>query len=128
MQHTKKLPAPETETDNLSLNEPLQINQLIAMELNLDLMKKYEKSLFMIFLGLLCLCTVAFTLIWKHYVHTWHYNPLLDGILFGVLVLIGIFLIIAGFGFSLARILGKAFIIIDEKRISIKANVFVKEQ
>jgi len=59
---------------------------------------------------------------------TEHFNPPLDWLFGVVLVLNGIFLTVGGFGYSLAKLFGKAFVIIYKERISIKANIFVKEQ
>jgi len=51
-----------------------------------------------------------------------------DRIYFAVLFLLGILFILEGRGIPFAKIFGKAFIIIDEERISMKRGVFQKEQ
>ena len=59
---------------------------------------------------------------------TEHYAPILDWVFGVVLVLNGILLTVGGFGYSLIKLFGKEFIIIDKGRISIKADIFVKGQ
>ncbi|MDP4227726.1 MAG: hypothetical protein Q8907_15000 [Bacteroidota bacterium] len=98
------------------------------MELNLDLLRNKKKSISAIILGLLILCFLVYAIIWSDMMPSSHYAPVFDGILYGLLFFTGIYFMISGFGYSVARLFGKAFIIIDKEKISIKANVFVKEQ
>ncbi|HSV88861.1 MAG TPA: hypothetical protein VLH61_09485, partial [Bacteroidales bacterium] len=52
----------------------------------------------------------------------------LDWIYFGAILINGVIHTIGGFGFKLERLFGKAFVLIDHKRISLKPGVFEKEQ
>lgn len=96
------------------------------MELNRDLLKKEKKSIFRIVIGILFL---LFSGIWiagkiidneTIRVFDWFYT--------GIFALNGIFHAIEGFGYSLLKFFGKAFIIINDELISIKREIMVKEQ
>ena len=51
-----------------------------------------------------------------------------DWLYTGIFALNGIVHTIEGFGFSIARLFGKAFVLIDSERISIKLGIIDKEQ
>jgi predicted permease len=96
------------------------------MELNKDLLKKEKKSVFRIILGILFF---VFSIGWivDRIINNQIIRPF-DWFYFGIFALNGIVNSIEGFGFSLAKLFGKAFILIDMERIAIKTGVFDKEQ
>lgn len=51
----------------------------------------------MIIFGLLSICLFVITLVFRIKVHTLHYAPVLDGVLYGILLLVGIAYTYAGF-------------------------------
>jgi len=100
----------------------------INMELNIDLLEKREKSVLLIILGLLLLCFPIFILIWRHLLPYAHDVRLLDNISYSLLFFSGVGLIIVGLGGSPLKIFGKAFIMIDSEKISVKNKPYVKVQ
>ena len=91
-----------------------------------DLLKKERKSIFRIVIGILFL---LFSGIWiadriidnqTIRVFDWFYT--------GIFALNGIFHTIEGFGYSVAKLFGKAFILINNDLISIKREIMVKDQ
>jgi len=96
------------------------------MELKRDLLKKEKKSIFRIVIGILFL---LFSGIWivdriidneTIRVFDWFYT--------GTFALNGIFHTIEGFGYSVVKFFGKAFVLINDDLISIKREIMVKEQ
>lgn len=57
-----------------------------------------------------------------------HYAPVFDSVMYSFLFLIGVFYTYSGLGFSLKRLFGKAFIIIDNEEILVKLDAFDKKQ
>jgi hypothetical protein len=90
------------------------------MELNIDLLKKRKTSLWLIIPGSLLLCFLIFILVWRHLLPYALNVPILDNTSYSLLFISGTVLIIAGSGDTLVKILGKAFIMIDDESISIK--------
>ncbi len=96
------------------------------MELKRDLLKKEKKSIFRIVLGVLFFVVSG----------VWIADKILDNQIIrpfdwcysGIFALNGIVYSIAGLGFSIAKLFGKAFILIDNDRISIKPRIIDKEQ
>jgi len=98
------------------------------MELKIDLVKKEEKSVLLMILGLLLFFFPIFILLWRHFIPYAHNVPVLDNIAYLLLFISGIGLITIGSGGSVLRIFGKAFIIIDNEKISIKTSYNSKVQ
>ena len=96
------------------------------MELKKDLLKKDKKSVFRIILGILFF-VISIVYITDRIMNN-QIIRLFDWFYFGIFALNGILHTFEGFGFSIAKIFGKAFILIDKERISIKTGVFAKEQ
>lgn len=96
------------------------------MELKKDLLKKNKKSLFRIILGILFL-VISILWITNRIIDNLTIRPF-DWLYTAILVLNGLVYTIDGFGFSIARLLGKAFIFIDNEQISIKRGITDKEQ
>ncbi len=96
------------------------------MELKRDLLKIEKKSIFRIILGLLF---IVISIIWiaDKGINKQAIRPF-DWAFFGVFLLNGIVHSIEGFGFSFARLFGRAFIKIDQEKIVIKTGIFAKEQ
>lgn len=96
------------------------------MELKKDLLKKEKKSVFRIILGILFF---AISLYWitDRIVANLIIRPF-DWLYTGIFALNGVVHTIEGFGFSIARLFGNAFVRIDNERISIKLRIFDKEQ
>ena len=94
------------------------------MELERDLLKKDEKSLFRIILGiLLFVISIVWVLIHKEVIRPF------DWLYSGSFALGGIIHIVEGLGlFSFDRIFGKAYILINSELILLKPSVFNKEQ
>ena len=98
------------------------------MELKIDLLKKDEKSYFRIAFGVFfivvsCVCIVRM-------IHDEVLRPF-DWLYFylGIFALGGIIHVVEGLGlFSLRRLFGKAYILINPKLISLKPDVLGKEQ
>lgn len=96
------------------------------MELKRDLLKIEKKSVFKIIVGMLFFVISIAWIVDKN-INDQIIRPF-DWLLLGIFVLNGVVHSIEGFGFSLARLFGKAFILIDNERIVIKTGVFAKEQ
>ncbi len=96
------------------------------MEINRDLLRKEKKSVFRIIIGILFLVISVFWIIDRK-INSQIIRPF-DWFYTGIFVLNGIVHSIEGFGFSLAKLFGKAFVIIDKDRIAIKTSVLDKEQ
>lgn len=96
------------------------------MEFNRDLLIIQKKSVFRIIIGILFF-VISIAWIVDNEVNG-QVISLLDGLLFGIIVMNGFVHSIEGFGFSLARLFGKAYIQIDSDRIVVKTGVLTKEQ
>jgi hypothetical protein len=96
------------------------------MELKRDLLVVQKKSVFRIIMGILFF---VISIVWviDLVINSKTSRPF-DWLFFGVFVMNGLIHSIEGFGFSLARLFGKAFILIDTDRIAIKTGVLAKEQ
>lgn len=96
------------------------------MELKRDLLKIEKKSVFRIILGLLFL---VISIIWiaEKEINLQMIRPF-DWVFFGIFLLNGVVHSVEGFGFSLARLFGSAFVLVDDAKIAIKTSVFAKEQ
>ncbi len=96
------------------------------MVIKRDLLKKENKSFFKIIIGILFFAsTIAYGFgkyMLSHTIVTY------DWFLIVFMVLIGVIFTIEGAGFSLSKLLGKAFINIDEYTIEIKTDIFAKKQ
>jgi len=96
------------------------------MEFKRDLLIIQKKSVFRILIGILFFAISIAWIVDKEY--NKQIISLLDGLLLGIFVLNGFVHSIEGFGFPLARLLGKAYIQIDSERIAVKTGVLTKEQ
>ena len=97
------------------------------MELNVDLLKKEEKSFFRVGCGILFIVFSCLLIITK-ITHEEVIIPF-DWLYYGILALGGIAYIVDGLVlFSLDRIFGKAHILINSELISLKPSAFNKEQ
>lgn len=96
------------------------------MELKRDLLIIQKRSVFRIIMGIL-LFIISIAWIVEKEVNE-HVISLLDWLVFFVFIMNGFVHTIEGFGFSLARLFGKAFILIDNDRIAIKTGVLAREQ
>ncbi len=96
------------------------------MELKKDLLKKEKKSIFRIILGILFF-VISILWITDRIIDNLTIRPF-DWLYTGIFALNGVVHTIEGFGFSIARLFGKAFIMIDNERISIKRGITEKEQ
>src|SRR5665647_1952385 len=98
----------------------------MIMELKRDLLKKGGKSLLRISFGIIFF---VLSILWigirvrDHQIIT-----AFDWLYAGLFALNAIGHSVEGFGFPLARLFGKAFILINEERISIKTGISKKEQ
>lgn len=96
------------------------------MEYKKDLLKKGKKSVFRIILG------ISFFVVSISWVVARRMDDgvikSFDWIYFGVMFLNGIVHTTEGFGFLFMGLFGKAFINIDEKRISFKPDIHTKEK
>lgn len=96
------------------------------MELKKDLLKKDKKSVFRIILGILF---VAISIIWiADKITSDSIIRPFDWLYSGIFMLGGVIHTFEGFGFSLAKLFGKAFVLIDSNQISIKLGLSDKEQ
>ena len=97
------------------------------MELNVDLLKvKRKKSLFRVILGILFFL-IASSWIIIRLIDDEIIKPF-DWICFGVFALNGVIHCAEGLGYSFESFFGKAYILINSDFISLKANVFDKNQ
>ncbi|MFO8021061.1 MAG: hypothetical protein R6U65_01240 [Perlabentimonas sp.] len=96
------------------------------MELKKDLLEKEKRSIYKIFVGLLFM---VFPTIWitDRITDNLTIRPF-DWLYAGIFALNGVFHITSGFGISIISLFGKAFIIINNNQISIKPDIFSKEQ
>ncbi|WP_423130150.1 hypothetical protein [Gaoshiqia sp. Z1-71] len=96
------------------------------MEFKKDLLKKEEKSTFRIILGILFF---VISIVWvaDRIMDDLIIRPF-DWLYTGVFALNGVVHTLEGFGFSIASLFGKAFVLIDNERISIKPGIRNKEQ
>lgn len=96
------------------------------MELKKDLLKKGKKSLYRIIIGFLF---IAFSIAWV-YTRYPENKPIrvFDWSYFGVFALNGVIHLIEGFGISISKFFGKAYISIDKENIIVKSSIFEKEQ
>ena len=96
------------------------------MELKKDLLNKEKKSVFRVILGILFFAISIF----------WITDRIMDNLIIrafdwfytGIFALNGLVHTIEGFGFSIARLFGKAFVLIDNEQISIKLGIIDKGQ
>jgi hypothetical protein len=103
-----------------------QPTKSMNMELKKDLLKKERKSVFRVILGILFFAISIF----------WITDRIMDNLIIrpfdwfytGIFTLNGLVHTIEGFGFSIARLFGKAFVLIDNEQISIKLGIIDKEQ
>ena len=96
------------------------------MELKKDLLKKNKKSLFRIILGILFL-VISILWITDRIIDNLTIRPI-DWLYTAILLLNGFVSTIDGFGVSIERLFGKAYIFIDNEQISIKRGITDKEQ
>lgn len=96
------------------------------MVLKHDLLLIERKSLFRIILGIIFLMLSLAWLVIKE-TNEQIVRPF-DWLFLGVFLINGIVHLIEGSGYSLSRLFGKAFILIDIERIVIKTGVFAKAQ
>lgn len=96
------------------------------MELKKDLLKKNKKSLFRIILGILFL-VISILWITDRIIDNLTIRPF-DWLYTAILLLNGFVTTIDGFGVSIERLFGKAYIFIDNEQISIKRGITDKEQ
>ena len=97
------------------------------MELNVDLLKKDEKSFFRVGVGILFIIISCMQIITR-ITHEEVIRPF-DWFYSGIFALGGIAHIVEGLGlFSFDRIFGKAYILINSELILLKPSVFNKEQ
>ena len=96
------------------------------MEFKKDLLKKEEKSTFRIILGLLFF-VISIVWIADRIMEDLIIRPF-DWLYTGIFALNGIVHTLEGFGFSIAGLFGKAFVLIDNEHISIKPGIRNKEQ
>ncbi len=85
-----------------------------------------QKSTTKKILGMLALVLIVLSFGFKKY--TGNAFILLDWIYITSLFLVGLLFILEGAGIPIARIFGKAYILIDEEQISMKKGVFSKKQ
>ena len=96
------------------------------MEFKKDLLKKERKSVFRVILGILFF---VISIIWIAVrINDNQIIRPFDWLYTGIFALNGIVHTIEGFGFSIASLFGKAFVLIDSERISIKPGIIDKEQ
>ncbi len=105
-------------------NHYLQIKNTDNMKFEKDLL--VQKSTAKTIIGILDIVLIALWISTKIYIEEGF--DAFDMVYLIVLFPLGILFIIEGRGIPLARIFGKAFILIDEEQISIKKGVFSKEQ
>jgi hypothetical protein len=97
-----------------------------TIKLNKDLLIIEEKSKTRIVVGLIFL---AISIYWIAYrLDDALVFRLFDGFYAGLFALIGLVNLVEGFGISAGKFVGKAFVIVDDERISIKPGIFAREQ
>jgi len=95
------------------------------MELELDLLKERKKSLFRVVLGVFLFLITIGAIIIK--ILEGKYDWLLI-VSFALLALSGIIHFVEGLGFPFESLFGKAYVLINDGFISLKAGVFEKKQ
>lgn len=96
------------------------------MELKKDLLKKEKKSLFRIIIGFLFIaCSIGW--VYAKYVENQSIR-VFDWSFFGIFALNGVVHLIEGFGISISKLFGKAYISIEKENIIVKSSIFEKEQ
>ena len=96
------------------------------MELEIDLLEKGKKSIFRIVIGILLLAISGERILDR--VICEEAVGLFDWIYVGLFALAGTLHIIGGLGPNFERYFGKAYVLINSEVISLKADVFGKEQ
>ena len=96
------------------------------MEIYIDLLKKTEKSSFRIIVGIIFFLISAIWLIGKIYNNI--YITGFDWFYVIAMALNGIVHIIEGFGISIEKKIGSAYVSVNEEKISIKTGIFEKQQ
>ena len=96
------------------------------MELKIDLLDIEKKSTFRVILGIGFLVLSATWIIVKIQQH--QATGFIDWIFIIVMIFNGSSHTIAGWGFSITKLFGRAFIDIDEKQIAIKTGIWDQEQ
>ena len=94
-------------------------------ELKLDLLKASKKSILRIVLGILFFLVACGGIITK--IIGEGIKPF-DVFFFGIFALCGIIHFIEGLGFSFESLFGKAYILVNDEFISLKASIFDKKQ
>jgi len=96
------------------------------MEIKKNLLRNEKKSYLRFIIGI---CFFVISIIWIVLkIRQEQEISLFDWFYFGIFTLNGISHSIAGFGFRIEELFGKAFILINKEKISIKAKVLEKEQ
>jgi len=96
------------------------------MEIKKNLLRNEKKSYLRISIGVLFFIISIWWISLK--IRQKQEIPLFDWLYFGVFTLNGISHSIAGFGFRIEELFGKAFILINKEKISMKAKALEKEQ
>jgi len=96
------------------------------MEFKKDLLKKDKKSILKLVLGILFLVISGAWIVDR--ILEYQSFRLFDWFYSGILTLNGIVYTIEGSGLSISKLFGKAFVWIDNDRISIKPGIMDKEQ
>lgn len=96
------------------------------MEFKKDLLGNQEKSYFRLILGAVLLIISILLIVLKSCNN--EEITLFDWIYFGLFAMNGIGQIVSGFGYRIEKLFGKAFILINEDKISLKMKVVGKEQ
>jgi hypothetical protein len=96
------------------------------MEFKKDLLKKEKKSVFRIIFGLLF---IIISIIWitDRIIENLTIRSS-DWLYSSIFALNGVVHMIEGFGFSIVRLFGKAFVLINNEQISIKPGILDKKQ
>ena len=96
------------------------------MELNVNLLEREKKSYIRLGIGLVF---IILTIIWIVIItlNNWVVKPY-EWLNIGICALNGIAHTLYGFGSSIERLFGKAFILIDKEKIAVKIDPFEKEQ
>lgn len=96
------------------------------MELTKNLLRKEKRSYYSFFVGILFFVISFLWIIVK--IREGQKITIFDWVYSGLFSLNGIVQSLGSFGFQIEELFGKAFIIINDERISIKTEVFDKEQ
>jgi len=95
------------------------------MEYKKDLLKKSDKSIFRLILGI-SMCVISILWIVARLAENDLIRPF-DWVYSGIFALSGVTHILTGLGISIESFFGKAFVYIDNEMIDIKLGVFEKE-